>query len=42
MGDVLIHEGRPIGFESCPIKGKYLQKAIYEKKMLAIKHALNK
>ena len=39
---VLMQEGRPISFESHPIKGKYLQKAIYEKEMLAILHALNK
>ena len=34
IGVVLMQEGRPISFESCPIKGKYLQKAIYEKEML--------
>ena len=39
---VLMQEGRPIAFESCPIKGKYLQKAIYEKEILGILHALNK
>ena len=39
---VLMKEGRPITFESRPIKGKYLQKAIYEKEMLAILHALKK
>ena len=37
---VLIQEGRPISFKSHPIKGKYLQKPIYEKEMLAILHAL--
>ena len=42
IGVVLMHEGRPIAFESCPIKGKYLQKPIYEKEMLAILHALKK
>ena len=42
IGAVLMQEGRPISFESCPIKGKYLQKAIYEKEMLAILHALKK
>ena len=42
IGDVLMQEGRPISFESRPIKEKYLQKAIYEKEMLAILHALNK
>ena len=30
-----------ISIESRPIKGKYLQKAIYKKEMLAILHALN-
>ena len=42
IGVVLMQEGRPISFEGCPIKGKYLQKAIYEKEMLEILHALNK
>ena len=42
IGVVLMQEGRPIYFESCPIKGKYLQKPIYEKEMLAILHALKK
>ena len=42
VGVVLIKEGRPITFESHPIKGKYLQKFIYEKEMLAILHALKK
>ena len=42
IGDVLMQEGRPISFESCPIKGKYLHKPIYEKEMLAILHALKK
>ena len=42
IGVVLMQEGRPISFESCPIKGKYLQKAIYEKEMLAILPSLNK
>jgi len=37
-----MQEGRPTGFESSPIKGKYLHKPIYEKEMLAILHALNK
>ena len=37
-----MQEGRPISFESRPIKGKYLQKAIYEQEMLAILHALKK
>ena len=37
-----MQEQRPIDFESCPIKGKYLHKAIYEKEMLATLHALKK
>ena len=37
-----MQEGRPISFDSRPIKGKYLQKPIYEKEMLAILHALKK
>jgi len=37
-----MQEERPIAFESRPIKGKYLHKAIYEKEMLAILHALKK
>ena len=40
IGAILIQEGRPIAFDIRPIKGKYLQKAIYEKEMLAILHAL--
>ena len=42
LGVVLMQEGRPITFQSRPIKGKYLHKAIYEKEMLAILHALKK
>ena len=42
IGVVLMQEGRLIAFESRPIKGKYLQKAIYEKEMLEILHALKK
>ena len=42
IGVVLMQEGRPISFESRPIKGQYLQKPIYEKEMLAILHALKK
>ena len=42
IGAILMQEGRPISFESRSIKGKYLQKAIYEKEMLAILHALKK
>ena len=40
IGIVLMQEGRPIAFESKPIKGNNLQKPIYEKEMLAILHAL--
>ena len=40
IGDVIMQEGRPISFESHSIKGKYLQKHIYEKEMLEILHAL--
>ena len=42
IGAVLMQEGRHIAFESHAIKGKYLQKNIYEKKMLAMLHALKK
>ena len=42
IGVVLMQEGKPITFESRPIKRKYLQKAIYEKEMLEILHALKK
>ena len=42
IGVVLMQEGRPIAFESHPIKGNNLHKPIYEKKMLAILHALKK
>ena len=42
IGVVLMQEGRPISFEIRSIKGKYLQKAIYEKEMLAILYALKK
>jgi len=42
IGAVLIQEEKLIAFESCPIKGKYLHKAIYEKEMLEILHALKK
>jgi len=41
-GVVLMQEGRPISFESHPIKGKYLDKHIYEKKMLEILHSMMK
>ena len=42
IGLFLMKEGRPISFKSRPIKGKYLQKTIFEKEMLAILHALKK
>ena len=42
IGVILMQEGRPVAFESHPIKGKYLQKAIYEKEMLEILHSLKK
>ena len=42
IGVVLMQGGRPISFESRSIKGKYLQKAINEKEILEILHALRK
>ena len=42
IGVVLMEEGRPLGFESCPIKGNDLQKPIYEKEILEILHAIKK
>ena len=42
IGVFLMKEGRPIGFPNLPIKEKYLQKAIYEKEMVAILHTLQK
>ena len=36
IGVFLMQEGRPIAFESRPLKGKNLQKPIYEKEILAI------
>ena len=42
IGVVLMQEGRSISFQSRSIKGKYLQKAIYEKEMLEILDALKK
>ena len=39
---ILMQDERPIAFESRPIKGIFLHKAIYEKQMLAILHALKK
>jgi len=41
-GVVLIQDERHIAFKSHPIKGKYLHKSIYEKKMLEMLHALKK
>ncbi|KAH9324652.1 hypothetical protein KI387_004830 [Taxus chinensis] len=40
LGAVLMPEGRPIAFESCQFKGKYLLKPIYDKEMMAILHAV--
>ncbi len=42
IGVVLMQEERCIAFESRMIEGKYLHKAIYDKEMLAILHALKK
>ena len=42
IGAVLMQYERPIAFESCPIKGKYLDKAIYVKEMLEILNAPKK
>jgi hypothetical protein len=42
IGAVLMQEGRPLAFESRPIKGRDLHKPIYEKEMMAILHALKK
>eukprot|EP00253_Pinus_taeda_P009445 PITA_09445 len=42
IGVVLMQDERSIALESCPINGKYLHKAIYEKETLAILHALKK
>eukprot|EP00253_Pinus_taeda_P006118 PITA_06118 len=42
IGVVLMQDERPIAFQSRPIKGKFLHKAIYENEMLAILHALKK
>ena len=39
---ILMQDKRPISFEIRPIKGKFLHKAVYEKEMLAILHALKK
>jgi hypothetical protein len=42
IGVVLMQEGRPLAFESLPLKGRDLHKPIYEKKMMEILHALKK
>jgi hypothetical protein len=42
IGVVLMQEGRPLAFESRPLKGKELHKPIYEKEMMEILHALKK
>jgi len=42
IGVVLMQDERPVAFESFPIKGKFLHKAIYEKEMLAILNVLKK
>ena len=42
IGVVLMQDERPTTFESRPIKGKFLHKAIYEKEMLTILNALKK
>ena len=42
IGVVLMQDEIPIAFESRLIKGKFLRKAMYEKEMLAILHALKK
>ena len=40
IGVILMQEGKILTFESQLIKGNHLHKSIYEKKMLAIIHAL--
>jgi hypothetical protein len=42
IGVILMQEGRPLAFESRPLKGKDLHKPIYEKEMMEILHALKK
>jgi hypothetical protein len=42
IGVVLMQGGRPLSFESQPLKGKDLHKPIYEKEMMEIIHALKK
>jgi hypothetical protein len=40
IGAILMKEGKPIAFESRPIKVKDLHKPIYEKEVISILHAL--
>ena len=42
IGVVLMQEGRPLDFESRPLKGKDLHKTIYGKEMMVILHAFRK
>jgi hypothetical protein len=42
IGAIIMKEGRPLAFESRPLKGRDLHKPIYEKEMMAILHALKK
>jgi hypothetical protein len=42
IGVVLMQEGRPLAFESRPLKGRDLHKPIYEKERMEILHALKK
>jgi hypothetical protein len=42
IGVVLMQEGRPLAFESRPLKGTDLQKPIYEKEMMEILHTFKK
>jgi hypothetical protein len=42
IGAILMQEGKPLDFESQPLKGKDLHKPIYEKEMTEILHALKK
>jgi hypothetical protein len=42
IGVVIMQEGRPLAFESRPLKGKDLHKPIYEKEMMERLHILNK
>jgi hypothetical protein len=42
IGAILMQEGKPLAFESRPLKGRDLHKPIYEKEMMAILHALKR